>query len=61
MTQYPKHPSLNPLPQGERGKFGHWSIGYYLMIGVWNLVLVHFSFPINAEAIVFFCISFVPS
>jgi hypothetical protein len=33
---------------------GHWYINYYLMIGAWNMVLVHFNFPINAEAIVFF-------
>jgi len=53
------HPPLSPKGRGE--SFGHWYIGYYLMIGVWDLVFVHFNFPIKALAMVFFWISFVPS
>src|SRR4030043_1264914 len=47
MTQYPKHPSLNPLPQGERGKFR--SLVYWLLFDDWCLEFGACSFQLSNQ------------
>jgi hypothetical protein len=29
-----------PFPNEQNAYFGHWNFGYYLIVGVWNLVLL---------------------